>query len=185
MKQDRRVQKTEHLYQEALLQLLQEKAITDISITELTEKAHLHRATFYTHYDSICDVLLSIEQGLLDTLEYICRFDESVPDGSYIVLKHIFKFLETNREIMKIFFIKDIHFVTKMKTLVRQFALRYCQYIYGANRDHEYALLCDYMIEGMMYIFKEWVYGTQEGSASTMAHTLQRIMLFGMNSLER
>lgn len=42
---------------EALMSLLAEKDFESITITELCEKAHVNRSTFYLHYDSMAELL--------------------------------------------------------------------------------------------------------------------------------
>lgn len=68
-KLDRRVRRTRRLLGEALVALITEKEYESISITDITERADLNRATFYLHYGSK-------EELLVDMLEE--RFDELV-----------------------------------------------------------------------------------------------------------
>ncbi|MCB0037188.1 MAG: TetR/AcrR family transcriptional regulator [Anaerolineales bacterium] len=68
-KLDRRVRRTRRLLAEALVALITEKEYESISITDITERADLNRATFYLHYGSK-------EELLVDMLEE--RFDELV-----------------------------------------------------------------------------------------------------------
>ena len=55
-KTDRRSLRTQSAIKKALEELLAEKNISEISITELTERADIHRATFYLHYEDIYDL---------------------------------------------------------------------------------------------------------------------------------
>ncbi len=68
-KLDRRVRRTRRSLAEALVALITEKEYESISITDITERADLNRATFYLHYGSK-------EELLVDMLEE--RFDELV-----------------------------------------------------------------------------------------------------------
>lgn len=47
---DPRVRRTRKALQEAFRSLLEERALSDISITDITERAQVNRATFYAHY---------------------------------------------------------------------------------------------------------------------------------------
>ncbi|MFZ2588523.1 TetR/AcrR family transcriptional regulator [Paucilactobacillus nenjiangensis] len=53
---DRRVVKTKRGLQEALFELLDQKSLADISVTELCERADIGRRTFYLHYDNIMEI---------------------------------------------------------------------------------------------------------------------------------
>lgn len=52
----------------ALLELLGEKELANITVTELVERADLNRSTFYAHYSNLVDVLDEIEDMWLAAL---------------------------------------------------------------------------------------------------------------------
>lgn len=61
---DRRVQKTKRAITHALADLLQEKKLDDITITELCRVADINRKTFYMHFSSLEDVFQYIVNGI-------------------------------------------------------------------------------------------------------------------------
>ena len=67
-KSDRRIRQRKKAVHEALLQLLEEKKLTEISIVELTERADINRKTFYNHYRDLYAVLDEIEDEWVDRL---------------------------------------------------------------------------------------------------------------------
>ncbi len=48
--EDRRVQRTRQLLEQALLALLEEQDYESITVQQITDRANLGRATFYLHY---------------------------------------------------------------------------------------------------------------------------------------
>ena len=54
---DRRVRKTKTQLENGLAGLLREKAINEITVTELTERVDINRSTFYLHYRDIYDMM--------------------------------------------------------------------------------------------------------------------------------
>ena len=52
---------------QALIQLLQEKNIEDISICELTQRAQVGRASFYRNYQTLSDILYPYDRWLVNT----------------------------------------------------------------------------------------------------------------------
>ena len=60
-KEDRRVRRTKKLLTQALTELMQQKQIKDITVTELTEKADMNRGTFYLYYRDVFDMIEKIE----------------------------------------------------------------------------------------------------------------------------
>ena len=67
-KTDRRVRKTKRAVHAALLQLMTEKKLSQITVKELTEQADINRKTFYNHYDDIFAVLDEVENECVDRM---------------------------------------------------------------------------------------------------------------------
>lgn len=61
---DARVRYTRMIIEQSFLELLREKPVNKITVTELCEKAQLNRATFYKHYLDIPDLMEKIEEDL-------------------------------------------------------------------------------------------------------------------------
>ena len=62
--EDKRVIRTKKLLKDSLKELmLKHDDYTDISVSELCEKAEINRRTFYLHYESVDDVLLEIQES--------------------------------------------------------------------------------------------------------------------------
>src|SRR5438067_13011851 len=47
---DRRVQRTHQMLRQAFIEVAQEKGMTAVSIQDITERANVHRGTFYAHF---------------------------------------------------------------------------------------------------------------------------------------
>lgn len=65
---DKRVIRTKKAIKSALFRIMEEKDISSISISELTQEANVNRRTFYTHYRNITDILDEIEGDLVEAL---------------------------------------------------------------------------------------------------------------------
>ncbi len=68
---DKRIVKTKNAIRSAFKELVQVKDMSDITISELTEKAGVTRSTFYMYYDSIGAVRNDIEDVILSHIEKI------------------------------------------------------------------------------------------------------------------
>lgn len=70
---DRRVKRTKKALLDALFELLENKPLNRITVTELTERADINRATFYFYYTDLYDMLEQIQDDayalLLEVLE--------------------------------------------------------------------------------------------------------------------
>ncbi|MBR3365032.1 MAG: TetR/AcrR family transcriptional regulator [Solobacterium sp.] len=59
---------TKLLLKDALLELMEQQKLTDISILAICEMADVHRSTFYKHYRDPDDLLKDIIQDILDRI---------------------------------------------------------------------------------------------------------------------
>ncbi len=71
MKKDMRIVLTKRMLKEGLLQMLADKPLSKISITDLCEVSGVNRATFYNHYDSPVRILEEITYDYFDHLKNI------------------------------------------------------------------------------------------------------------------
>ena len=67
-KPDARARRTRQRLSEAFLGLLQEKAIEDVTVQDVLDRAEVGRSTFYLHYRDKNDLLLSQLEFFLETM---------------------------------------------------------------------------------------------------------------------
>lgn len=84
MKESQRVLATKGLLKDALLNLMEENPINQITVAELCRKAGVNRNTFYSHYDSPEDLLFEIEQSYSDKLFRI--IEKTIPQSDYYLV---------------------------------------------------------------------------------------------------
>lgn len=102
LRKDRRVQYTKKLLRESLFDLLKEKELSQISITELCKTADVNRNSFYRHYNIPMDILLELEEEVFEKLSAVLR--QSYKMDEVILLSC--KLLEDDKEMSKIVFTK-------------------------------------------------------------------------------
>ncbi len=67
-KNDRRSQRTRQALSDALVQLIQEKDYSTITVNDIIEHANVGRSTFYAHYQTKDDLLLDQMDRVIDFL---------------------------------------------------------------------------------------------------------------------
>lgn len=68
MSTDRRIKYTKMVLRQALLEILQEKSIDQVTVKEICERADVNRSTFYVHYGSPQELLGSIQQQMYEEI---------------------------------------------------------------------------------------------------------------------
>lgn len=79
---DRRVQRTRQLLQNALSELILEKAYEKITVQDVIDRANVGRSTFYAHFQDMDKLLLSGFEPLLAEFEEFLTgqsFDDESP----------------------------------------------------------------------------------------------------------
>ncbi|MFC7370344.1 TetR/AcrR family transcriptional regulator [Fictibacillus iocasae] len=65
---DRRKKKTKQELRKALLQLIEEKGMEKVTVSDLSERADINRGTFYLHYRDVFDFVEKIQIEILEGL---------------------------------------------------------------------------------------------------------------------
>lgn len=157
---DRRIIKTKRAISLALLQLLSEKGVDDITITELTTKADINRKTFYLHYTCIADVADELT-GKLDNLFHEALDNALTEEREFIPAK-FFEFVKDKiaeqPELFRAFCAEQTctYFVhalgeTVMNTLMGVYRS------YTSAPDTTLRLSLIYMASGVLNIYLDWV----------------------------
>ena len=77
---DLRVRRTRKLLWEALLAEMSERAFEDITVTDICERAMVHRTTFYKHYQ---DKYALLEQGMRQMYDELVAEAEHAPPSAF------------------------------------------------------------------------------------------------------
>ena len=80
---DLRIVKTRTNIKNSLIDLLAEKNVSKITVTELAEKAMINRKTFYRHYHTVQDVVDDINYDIIN--DVISHAKKSDRDGNNLV----------------------------------------------------------------------------------------------------
>lgn len=157
---DRRIVKTKRSIAIALLQLLAEKPLEDITITELTLKADINRKTFYLHYASIEDVAqeLVVKAGEL----FDAALEASLTEGKVFIPAKFFEYLHgkitEQNELFRAFCSEKtcLFFLHAMgeKSMARLISV-YRNYTDMSDAALRLSLV--YMAQGALNLYMDWV----------------------------
>ena len=96
---DRRVRKSQESFKEAFGEMILKVPYRKITITALAKIADLNRKTFYSHYDTMEDLLQDIEQGYVDQVQVkLDALDEDDLAGGILAF---YEFLNTDDKVTK------------------------------------------------------------------------------------
>ena len=98
-REDLRVRRTRKLLQKALLEAASEKGFAHVTVSDITERAMVNRATFYRHYEDKYDLLthyieelskmIESDEGETDLGTQSIQSQDTPPPGLVKLLQHI------------------------------------------------------------------------------------------------
>lgn len=98
MQTDVRVRYTKEIIRKVFLDILVEKPLNKITVTEICEQAKINRGTFYKHYQDVYDLMEQLENEALHRFEELLA--SSQVDGDYSILVTLLTSLAEYRELL-------------------------------------------------------------------------------------
>lgn len=184
-KPDRRVKKSRDAIRRALIELMAGKKLSEITVSELAEKANITRKTFYQHYSIVGDVLDDIEKDILERMDLLhSKFDFGSGFKPY-------RFFTTANEALE----ADIDFYSKMiETGVYTFVIneikkRLKEPIiesakskgYRDNYKLQYA--AEYTASGIIAIYLHWFESGKTISLKKLAEIAEEFIISGIKNI--
>ena len=147
---------TKRLMKDALLELLENQSLANISVTAVCKTADVHRSTFYNYYTDPGDLLRDIEREFLNRIPVPPQvLDQQNQDELLAATADFFDYLQENKRTIQILFNES-----SGSSFYLQMVEHLCNgYIHiGDNTD---TLSADYMrlyiANGSVGLLREWV----------------------------
>lgn len=171
---DRRVKYTKMVLRESLLELLQEKPINRISVTELCLNADVNRGTFYAHYSEPSDLLRQIEEELFEEIR-TC-FEDTADKSLDETNENLMQILSRNREMCRVVLSQNASscFVHRFHEMGSEyFARRWNCKIEKLNIPGEY--LYHFIATGNIEMIRMWIMNDDGASHQEIARILTEL----------
>lgn len=157
MKQDKRSTRTRAWLLETLLELIEEKEYSEISITELTERAGVARQTLYRNYTGMNDILLSRMDEILDEYMALVRKNLEMKNDPYwdFEVKQLVYLWRRNEALIKALQKAGLAFqvLEKLSGFFSVFHMR-AQNLTELDEKHQY--LVYYLAGGVYMVLNKW-----------------------------
>ena len=107
----------------ALVELLHEEPLADISVKELCSRAYVARSTFYAHYRNVDDVLAAIEQAAVEDLTVLndpLATASPSDAASLSFFQGTLAYLDEHRDLMGVLLVErpDARFIARWKEAI-------------------------------------------------------------------
>lgn len=177
---DRRVKYTQSVIRSTLLELLQDKNINQVTVSEVCKIADINRATFYRYYLDIYDLLKKIEDEFVGELNEI--LNKSKGDSIYLTVRELLDMFLQNKELVNVMFSPNnsIEFLNELlQTTYEKCSIKFRNDIPDVTeKDIEYVNV--FIFNGALGIINYWVNRDFDQDVDTIAKTIQELCLFGI-----
>jgi AcrR family transcriptional regulator len=88
---DRRIQRTRKAFEDALVELIQEKGYARVTIKDITERANTAYATFFRHYDGKEALLMACFSDIVQDIETrpASENDDNLMQEGKFIFEHV------------------------------------------------------------------------------------------------
>lgn len=163
----------------ALAELLQEKQLDKITVTDVVRRADISRGTFYAHYTDIPDV---IRHAIDETFSHI---RENVFEGSkdrmeipHALLVQIQQMLEVDMDFYRKVLTSNasIHIEEQLVALVLDFLFQH-EDEFGIGDHHQYVLKMRFCAGGLISLYRDWFFGKIDLSLNGLTQKAESLLL--------
>lgn len=181
-KEYRSVRKTKRKLREGLIDLMNEKPVSEIKVKELCEKVDINRGTFYYHYTDIFDMINSIEDEFFKKFNEIIKNMNVTKKGqeeAFNILEMVFEFFDKNAELSATLIGPNgnMSFLQQLKDLVDD----KCSDVWNEAGSHmeesEYELFNSFIINGYIGLLERWLQTGRKQSPEYMANFVAKLII--------
>lgn len=186
---DRRIKRTRVAIRNAFVCLIEEKGFENITVSDITARAAIHRGTFYLHYRDKYDLLERTIEDVVHDIETIVIGAKPVNPADYIdtdqplptILK-LFHYIKAHDQIFRA--LLGLSGSTNLMTKIRKVMERNLILVLSGGQAEENFLapkeyLVAYIMHAHLGIIQSWIETGCKESPQEMAAILTRLSMNG------
>ena len=177
------------MIREAYMELLKEKDINKITVTDVIVKSDLNRTTFYAHYPDIIGVREEIENEIIEKmLEVLAHFRYTNFFGNPTpLLLEVSRFLESNKDFYALLIKANgsEKFLQRLKNIFAEHMLLDSDIPEILKDTKMVNLRICYFAGGIVNMYQEWFLGNLDCSLNDIALEVSKLLMLEANELKR
>lgn len=180
MKQDLRVTVTKQMIHKALLQLLENKNIDKVKVSELCAESGVNRATFYRHYETLQDVLHEVESDFIRNMPCPDEPPRNIEDVR-TKIENICTYMYDHAPIVKILLLNrtDEDMTQTLLAFYKELLERRHTAPFLSSIDSDkYQIIITFFGGGCHYLLKKWIMGDIHKTPKELAEIICEIICF-------
>lgn len=183
---DRRFERTKRAIRGAFEQLVAEKEVNAITISEIAKTADINRKTFYSHYAGIYQLIQEIEDEIVAAFDSkLAKVDfENNKYSTYFVFHLLSEII--NRDIdFYVNLASSGHNLTIRSKIISALKLRVKESIIGMTSTDSYKLgiALDFIIAGTIEVYGNRLKSSRNFTVKQLSATVDELIAFGVKGL--
>lgn len=172
--------RSRRMIREAYTQLLKEKDLSEITVTDIIKRADLNRATFYAHYPDVRGVTEEIENEIiakmLEVLEEF-RYTNFFRNPAPLLLK-LSRYLEEDADFYRTLVRANGSemFMEKLKKVFTDYMINDSDIPDDMRRSKMVSLRVCYFAGGIVNLYKQWFRGDLDGTLNDIAMEVSKLL---------
>lgn len=168
------------LIRQAYTELLKEKNLNKITVTDIVKKADINRGTFYAHYPDVRGVTEEIENEFIEEMLHILaefQYDNFFQNPTPLLLK-ISRFLEKDEEFYKVLIRSNNSeiFLEKLKKIFSDHMLLDTDIPDELKNTKTVRLRISYFAGGIVNVYKQWFMGELNCNLNDIALEVSKLL---------
>lgn len=172
---DRRIKITKMILRDSLIELMQQKALHEISVKEICLKADVNRSTFYHHYGSQYDLFDDIVADASENIWKIISASREKNEKFAKMLTSILTYCENNRALFLALLGSNGNFNIG-ETLAKEID----RFLDKKNSTEIYTYCTQFFSAGISSILWAWLSKDTRESPRNIAMMLNAIIMYGI-----
>lgn len=168
---DRRKKYTRMVLKESLLEILQKKQLTLVTVKEICERADINRSTFYAHFNDQFDLLFQIEEELInDMISFLEAYSTDKKIEVLETTEKLIEYFASQKETCLTLLSQNSHSSFEQK--VREVAEQFIMVNQKDNLDIQsstFKYISAYIISGSIEVMKVWLENDMDTSPKEIA----------------
>ena len=182
--EDNRVRYTKRIIKEKFLELLENKSINKITVTELCLNCEINRATFYRYYDDVHDLMNKLERKFAAELKEAItesKDDYTISGFTEEILEVILK----NKDLSRILFSKRTgkEFLQDILVIAHNKCLDKWKQSEKDVPENQIQYLCTFISNGTIGILDDWIQKDFQEPPKEIADLIENISYFGLEKI--
>lgn len=183
---DRRIRKTKRAIRLALVRLMTEKDITDITIKDIVTLADVNRKTFYNYYSGVYQVVEEIEKTVLG--DFYNAFDDlpfdRISANPNLMFERINGVVLNDPELYSCLLMIDekVNLISKIASILIRSAKHELRK-YLALDDEQIELILNFTFSGTIKVYQNWVMSENKRPLNKIGEEIGIISFGGINKM--